>query len=174
MNELKKLIRDVPDFPIPGILFRDITTLLRDGGGLRLAVDAIIKSIGDTQFDFIAGPESRGFIFGVPTAYAMGKGFIPIRKKGKLPHKTVSKKYGLEYGESEIEIHADAIRPGQGIIIVDDLLATGGTSRAAAELIEEMGGVVKKFVFLVELADLNGRAPIAKYEIESIIKRIIG
>jgi adenine phosphoribosyltransferase len=170
MDKIKELIRDIPDFPIPNILFRDITTLLQSGEGLKMSVDEIVAILSGVEFDLIAGPESRGFIFGVPTAYAMGKGFIPVRKKGKLPYKTVSKKYGLEYGESEIEIHADAIQQGQRVVVVDDLLATGGTSKATAELIEEMGGVVEMFVFLIELEGLGGREVVGGYKVESIVK----
>ena len=167
--ELKSLIRNVQDFPIEGIVFRDITTVLQDPKGLKLAIDEMQEQLKDVDFDYIVGPESRGFIFGVPLSYNMQKGFIPVRKKGKLPYKTKSKEYDLEYGTATIEMHIDAISPGQKVVIIDDLLATGGTTKAIIDLVEEMGGEVVKLVFLIELDFLNGREKINGYNISSII-----
>ena len=138
-KKLEEYVVTIPDFPEPGIMFRDITSVIQDPDGLRLAVDGLADLLKDTDFDLIVGPESRGFIFGVPVAYLKGKGFIPVRKKGKLPRKTVSQKYDLEYGQAEIEIHVDAIKPGQKVVIVDDLIATGGSAEAAAKLVEKLG-----------------------------------
>ncbi|PKM96466.1 MAG: adenine phosphoribosyltransferase [Firmicutes bacterium HGW-Firmicutes-1] len=168
--DIKSLIRDVQDFPKEGIVFKDITTVLRDKDGLRTSVDLMQASLKDVDFDYVIGPESRGFIFGVPVAYNMNKGFIPIRKVGKLPYATKSKEYDLEYGTAVIEIHVDAIQPGDKVVIVDDLLATGGTSKAIIELIEELGGVVVKLVYLIELEFLNGRNILGDYPIDAIIK----
>ena len=167
---LKTVIRDIPDFPSPGILFRDITPILQSPDAFKAALDQIQDRLADLQFDLIAGPESRGFIFGVPLAVNMRKGFIPARKKGKLPASTIAKSYALEYGQETIEIHADAIKPGDRVVIVDDLLATGGTCRALCELIEETGGEVTAIVFLIELEALNGRAVLEGYNIETILK----
>lgn len=168
--DIKSLIRDVVDFPKEGIVFKDITTILKDKDGLRASVDQIQDKLTDVQFDYVIGPESRGFIFGVPIAYNMNKGFIPIRKAGKLPYKTKSKEYALEYGSAIIEIHLDAIKPGDKVVIIDDLLATGGTSKATIELIEELGGQVVKLVYLIELEFLKGREIIGNYAIDSIVK----
>jgi adenine phosphoribosyltransferase len=168
--DLKTLIRDVYDFPKEGIVFKDITTILQDPDGLRFAVDAFETALADVDFDYVIGPESRGFIFGVPLAYNMHKGFIPVRKAGKLPYKTRAKSYDLEYGSATIEMHIDAIKPGDRVIICDDLLATGGTSKAMVELIEEMGGIVVKMVYLIELEFLNGRALLENHNVEAIIK----
>lgn len=167
---LNTLIRDIKDFPKEGILFKDITPLLQDGQGLMASIDQIAEHLENVEFDLVVGPESRGFIFGVPTAYKMGKGFIPVRKPGKLPYERKSKTYDLEYGTSTIEIHTDAIKKGQKVVIVDDLLATGGTTKAMIDLIEELGGEVVKTVFLIELEDLNGRALLEGYDVESILK----
>jgi len=167
--DLKKYIRDVADFPIPGILFRDITTLLKDADALRAGVDAMVDAVGDLAFDTVLGPESRGFIFGMPLAYALGKGFVPVRKAGKLPAAVARRDYALEYGTATIEIHNDAVQPGQRFIIVDDLLATGGTAKALVELIEELGGVVVASVFFVELAALNGHALLAGQDVRSVL-----
>lgn len=161
---LKNMIRDIPDFPSPGIMFRDITTVLKDPKGLNLAINQMADLLKDTEYDLVIGPESRGFIFGVPLAYKMNKGFIPARKKGKLPAETASKAYALEYGEAEIEIHKDAIRPGHKIVIADDLLATGGTARAVADLVTELGATVVGMVFLIELEALGGRDLLKGYE----------
>ena len=157
MKKLEEYIRSIPDFPEKGIIFRDITTILQDAEGLKLAIDSMIETLKDVDFDVIVGTESRGFIFGVPIAYAMGKPFVPCRKKGKLPCETVTAEYDLEYGSAAIELHKDSIKKGQKVVIVDDLIATGGTVKACASLVEELGGEVAKIVFLMELAGLKGR-----------------
>ncbi|MFP4697973.1 MAG: adenine phosphoribosyltransferase [Eubacteriales bacterium] len=166
---LKGLIRNVLDFPKEGIVFRDITTVLQNPQGLRTAIDGMQQELEGLEFDYIIGPESRGFIFGVPISYNMGKGFIPVRKKGKLPYQTKAKEYYLEYGTATIEIHTDAFKPGQKVVIVDDLLATGGTSKAMIDLIEDMGGEVIKLVYLIELDFLHGRDLLKGYNVTSII-----
>ncbi len=168
--DIKNLIRDVADFPKKGIVFKDITTILKDKDALRAAIDLMQDSLKEVEFDYVIGPESRGFIFGVPIAYNMNKGFIPIRKAGKLPYKTKSISYELEYGTAEIEIHTDAFEPGDKVVIIDDLLATGGTSKAMVELIEALGGEVVKIVYLIELEFLNGRKLMENQNIDSIIK----
>lgn len=168
--DLAGKIRDIKDFPQEGIIFRDITTLLKDADALCEAMDRIKAALNGVEYDYIIGPESRGFIFGMPLAYSLRKGFIPIRKAGKLPAKTKSKEYSLEYGTATIEIHEDAIKKGDKVVIIDDLIATGGTSRAIVELLEEMGATVEKMVFLIELEELGGRKVIGDYNIESIIK----
>ena len=160
---------DLPDFPEKGIIFRDVTTVLQDAQGLKLAIDSMIDLLKDVDFDVVAGTESRGFIFGVPIAYTLGKPFVPIRKKGKLPCETVSAKYDLEYGSAEIEMHRDSIQTGQKVVLIDDLIATGGTIEACAQLIEELGGKVAKIVFLMELAGLKGREKLTKYDVSSVI-----
>ena len=169
MKKVEDYIRTIPDFPEPGIMFRDVTSILQSAEGLNLAIDEMIRLLDGVEFDVIAGAESRGFIFGVPIAYAMGKPFVPVRKAGKLPCETVSKSYDLEYGQATIEIHKDAILPGQKVILVDDLIATGGTMEAAAELVEELGGEVVKMLFLIELSGLKGREKLAKYDVESVV-----
>ena len=168
-KKLEEYVVTIPDFPEPGIMFRDITSVIQDPEGLKLAVDGLADLLKDTEFDLVVGPESRGFIFGVPVAYLTGKGFIPVRKKGKLPRKTISQKYDLEYGQAEIEMHVDAIKPGQKVVIVDDLIATGGSAEAAAKLVEQLGGEVVKIIFVMELAGLEGRKKLAKYNVESLI-----
>lgn len=168
--KLENLIRDVVDFPKAGVIFKDITPLLQCPEGLRQAIDQMQAGLEDLEFDFIVGPESRGFLFGVPIAYNLNKGFIPVRKPGKLPYKTISQSYDLEYGSSTIELHVDAIKPGQKIVIVDDLLATGGTTRAMIDLIERMGGEVVKIEYLVELEFLNGIELFKDYNVSSLIK----
>ena len=168
-KKLEEYVVTIPDFPEPGIMFRDITSVIQDPDGLKLAVDGLADLLKDTEFDLIVGPESRGFIFGVPLAYLKGKGFIPVRKKGKLPRETVSQKYDLEYGQAEIEVHVDAIRPGQKVFIVDDLIATGGSAEAAAKLVEKLGGQVVKMIFVMELAGLEGRKKLQGYDVESLI-----
>ena len=170
MSKVEDYVRTIPDFPEPGIMFRDVTTVLQDADGLKLAIDEMIKLLDGVDFDVIAGAESRGFIFGTPMAYALNKPFVLIRKKGKLPSKTVSKKYSLEYGEAEIEMHADSIKHGQKVVLVDDLIATGGTIAAAASLVEELGGEVVKVVFLMELMGLKGRDKLKGYDVASVIK----
>ena len=167
MKTLQDYVLTIPDFPEPGIMFRDITSILQDADGFQLAIDSLLALIGDTPCDVIAGAESRGFIFGAPLAYALKKPFVLIRKKGKLPRETVSASYELEYGSAEM--HADSIQPGQKVILVDDLIATGGTIAASAELIERMGGEVTKIIFLMELAGLEGRKKLEKYDVASVI-----
>lgn len=168
--DLKNVIRDIPDFPYEGIIFRDITPILHDPSALKASIDQMEEKLEGVEFDLIAGPESRGFIFSTPLAYGMNKGFIPVRKAGKLPYKTIQKTYTLEYGTATIEIHEDAIKPGQKIVIADDLLATGGTCRALCELIEEMGGEVVAAVFLIELQGLGGREALKGYKVHSVVK----
>ena len=170
MKKLEEYVVSIPDFPEPGIIFRDVTSILQDADGLALAIDSIREMVKDLDYDVVVGPESRGFIFGVPVAYAEHKGFVPIRKKGKLPRETITAKYDLEYGSAEIEIHKDAIKPGQKVAIVDDLIATGGTIEAAAHMVEELGGEVVKIVFLMELAGLKGRERLSKYNVASVIR----
>ena len=169
MKKIEEYVRSIPDFPEPGIIFRDVTSILQDVQGLRLAIDLMQEKLKDVDFDVVAGTESRGFIFGVPIAYNMEKSFVPVRKKGKLPCETVSMEYDLEYGTAQIEIHKDAIRPGQKVVVIDDLIATGGTVEAAVKLIESLGGEVVKIVFLMELAGLEGRKKLAGYDVESVI-----
>jgi len=168
--DLKNLIRDVHDFPKEGIVFKDITTVLQDPEGLRESVDQMQAALDGVEFDYVVGPESRGFIYGVPIAYNMRKGFIPVRKAGKLPFTTKAKTYDLEYGTATIEMHIDSIKPGDKVVIVDDLLATGGTSEAMVHLIEELGGIVVKMVFLIELSFLPGASRLKDYDVEAIIK----
>ncbi len=166
---LESKIRAINDFPKKGVVFRDITTLLKDAEGLRSSIDELTNLSKQDEFDIVVGPESRGFIFGVPVAYNLSKGFVPIRKKGKLPAEVVTKEYSLEYGTAEIEIHKDAIQKGQKVIIIDDLLATGGTAKAIVELIESLGGEVVSLNFLIELDFLKGRKLLEGYKINSII-----
>ena len=168
-NEIEKYILTIPDFPKEGIMFRDVTTIMQSPEGLRLAIDSLAEKLEGLDFDLVIGPESRGFVFGTPVAYKLGKGFIPVRKKGKLPRATVSQKYELEYGSAEMEIHADAIKPGQKVVIVDDLIATGGSTECAVKLVEKLGGEVVKIVFIIELAGLNGRDRLKGYDIDSLI-----
>ncbi|MDY6323880.1 MAG: adenine phosphoribosyltransferase [Catonella sp.] len=170
MKKLEDYVRTIPDFPEKGIMFRDITTILSDKDGLRMAIDQMSAAIGDVEYDTVLGPESRGFIFGMPIAYNMHKAFVPVRKKGKLPAETVSVDYDLEYGKATLEIHKDAIKPGDKVVIVDDLVATGGTMEAITKLVEKLGGEVVKIVFLIELEGLNGRERLGKYDVASIIK----
>ena len=168
-KKLEDYVITIPDFPEPGIMFRDITSVIQDPNGLKLAVDGLVGLLKDTDFDLVIGPESRGFIFGVPVAYLTGKGFVPVRKKGKLPRETLSQEYDLEYGQAEIEIHTDAVKPGQKVVIVDDLMATGGSEPAAAKLVEKLGGKVVKLVFVMELAGLEGRKKLEGYDVDSLI-----
>ena len=169
MKKVEDYIRSIPDFPEEGIIFRDVTSILQDAEGLKLSIDEMIKLLDGVEFDVIAGAESRGFIFGVPIAYALGKPFVPVRKAGKLPCETIAKTYDLEYGTATIEMHKDSIAPGQKVVLVDDLIATGGTIEAAASLVEERGGEVVKIVFLMELAGLKGREKLAKYDVASVV-----
>ena len=169
MKKVEDYIRSIPDFPEPGIIFRDVTSVLQDAEGLKLSIDEMTKLLDGVDFDVIAGAESRGFIFGMPIAYALGKPFVPVRKAGKLPCEIVSQSYDLEYGQATIEIHKDAIKPGQKVVLVDDLIATGGTMEAAAKLVEKLGGEVVKMIFLIELAGLEGRKKLAKYDLASVV-----
>ena len=169
MKKLEDYVVSIPDFPEPGIIFRDVTSILQDADGLALAIDSIREMVKDLEYDVVVGPESRGFSFGVPVAYAEHKSFVPIRKKGKLPRETITAKYDLEYGSAEIEIHKDAIKPGQKVVVVDDLIATGGTTEAIVGLIEQLGGKVVKLCFVMELAGLKGRVRLAGYDVESAI-----
>ena len=169
MKKLEEYVRSIPDFPEPGIIFRDITSILQDPDGLKLAIDSLLEMVKDVDFDVVVGAESRGFIFGTPVAYAMGKSFVPARKPGKLPRETVSMEYALEYGTGTIELHRDSIKPGQKVVIIDDLIATGGTVEAIAKLVEELGGEVVKICFVMELAGLKGRDKLQKYDVDSAI-----
>lgn len=169
MKPIEDYIRSIPDFPEKGIIFRDITSVLEDAEGLHLAIDLMQEKIGQEDFDVVVGPESRGFIFGVPIAYNMGKPFVPVRKKGKLPCETVSIQYDLEYGSAEIEMHKNSIKQGQKVVIIDDLMATGGTMEAIIKLIEGMGVEVVKIVCLIELAGLEGRKRLEDYQMEAVI-----
>lgn len=170
MKNIEDYVRSIKDFPKEGIIFRDVTTVLQDAEGLHLAIDLMQDKIADLDFDVIVGPESRGFIFGVPIAYNMNKAFVPVRKKGKLPCETVSMEYELEYGTATIEIHKDAIKPGQKVVIVDDLIATGGTIEAIIKLVEGLGGEVAGICFLMELKGLNGREKLEGYRVETVIE----
>lgn len=169
MKPIEEYVRSIPDFPEQGIIFRDVTSVLQDADGLHLAVDLMQGKLDGVDFDVIVGPESRGFIFGVPIAYNLHKPFIPIRKKGKLPCETVSIRYDLEYGTAELEVHRDAIKEGQKVVIIDDLIATGGTNEAMIKLVEGLGGEVVKTVFLMELSGLEGRKRLKGYDVESVI-----
>ena len=168
--DLKEKIRIIETFPKEGISFKDITTLIADGEAFRYSIDKIVEHLKDKNVDLILGPEARGFIFGVPVAYAMGIGFVPVRKKGKLPYETVSVSYDLEYGTDVLEIHKDSIKKGQRVAIVDDLLATGGTIEAVTRLVEEAGGEVVALDFAIELTELKGREKLKGYEVMSLVK----
>ena len=170
MKKVEDYIRSIPDFPEEGIIFRDVTSILQEADGLHLAIDEMIKLLDGVDFDVIAGAESRGFLFGMPLSYLLHKPFVPIRKKGKLPCETVSKTYDLEYGTATIEIHKDAIKKGEKVVLLDDLIATGGTMKAAAELVEELGGEVVEALFLIELSDLNGREVLSDYKVDSVVQ----
>ena len=169
MKRIEDYVISIPDFPEPGIIFRDITGILRDADGLKLSIDKIQDMLEGVVFDAVRGLESRGFIFGMPIAYNLHKAFIPVRKKGKLPRETVSAKYDLEYGTAEIEIHKEDLRPGMKVVIIDDLIATGGTVEAAVKLAESLGAEVVKIAFVMELAGLKGRERLAGYDVESVI-----
>ncbi len=169
MKTVEDYVRSIPDFPEPGIIFRDITTVIKDPEGFKLAIDGMEEFIKGLDFDLVVGTESRGFIFGAPIARDMDKGLVLIRKKGKLPCDTLSEEYDLEYGKAEIEVHKDAIKPGQKVVVVDDLMATGGTIEATLRLVERLGAEVVKVVFLMELAGLNGREKLADYDVDSVI-----
>ena len=169
MKRIEDYVISIPDFPEPGIIFRDITGILRDADGLKLSIDKIQEMLEGVEFDAVLGLESRGFIFGMPIAYNLHKAFIPVRKKRKLPRETVSAKYDLEYGTAEIEIHKEDLRPGMKVVIIDDLIATGGTVEAAVKLAESLGAEVVKIAFVMELAGLKGRERLAGYDVESVI-----
>lgn len=169
MKTVKDYVLTIPDFPEPGIMFRDLTSVLQDADGLHLAIEEMQKLLDDVDCDVIAGAESRGFILGTPLAYNLHKPFVPIRKQGKLPRDVVWQEYELEYGTAVIEMHRDAIQPGQKVVLVDDLLATGGTMAACAKLVEELGGEVVKVIFLMELAGLHGRNKLQGYTVQSVI-----
>ena len=169
MKKVEEYVRSIPDFPEEGIIFRDITSVLQDPEGLKLALDSMIALLDGVEFDVVAGTESRGFMFGMPIAYALGKSFVPMRKKGKLPCETISAEYDLEYGKAAIEMHKDSVKPGQKVVLVDDLIATGGTIEASVRLVEQLGGEVVKIIFLMELAGLKGREKLAGYDVASVI-----
>ena len=170
MKKLEEYVRSIPDFPEKGIIFRDVTSVLQDADGLHLAINEMDKCLEGIDYDVVVGPESRGFIFGVPIAYNNHKAFVPVRKKGKLPCETISCDYDLEYGKATIEKHKDSIKPGQKVVIIDDLIATGGTTEAIIKLVEELGGVVVKVVFLMELKGLKGREKLNGYDIDAVIQ----
>ena len=170
MKKLEDYVVSIKDFPEEGIIFRDVTSVLQDRDGLKLAIDSIMDELKDIDFDIVLGPESRGFIFGVPVAYNMNKAFVPVRKKGKLPRETVEMEYDLEYGSAIIELHKDSIKPGQKVVIIDDLIATGGTIEAIVKLVEQLGGEVVRIAFLMELEGLEGRKKLEGYDVVSVIK----
>jgi adenine phosphoribosyltransferase len=170
VEHLKALIRDVPDFPVEGILFRDVTPLLGNAPALREVTAHFAERYRHAEIDVVAGIESRGFIFGAPLAVELGLGFVPIRKVGKLPAEKVSREYALEYGTAALEMHVDAVRPGERVLLIDDLLATGGTARASAHLVETLGGTVAAVAFLIELAFLDGRARLDGYDVYSVLR----
>ena len=167
---IKNKIRVIEDFPKIGISFKDITTLIQDKDAFKYTIDTLAETLKDKKIDLVVGPEARGFIFGTPLAYALGAGFVPVRKKGKLPGETISVEYDLEYGTDILEIHKDSIKPGQKVVIVDDLLATGGTIQSVATLVEALGGEVVSMDFIIELTGLNGREKLKNYQINSLVK----
>lgn len=169
VKPIEEYVRSIVDFPEPGIIFRDVTSILEDADGLHLAINLIQEKLEGLDFESVVGPESRGFIFGVPVAYNLHKSFIPVRKKGKLPCETKTMEYDLEYGSAEIEIHTSAIKPGQRVVIIDDLMATGGTVEAMVKLVEALGGVVVKIIFLMELQGLEGRKKLEGYDVDTVI-----
>ena len=169
MKKVEDYVVSIPDFPEPGIIFRDVTSVIQDAEGLQLAIDEMQKLLDGVEFDVLAGAESRGFIFGMPIAYNMKKPFVLVRKKGKLPRETVEMSYDLEYGSATVEMHKDAIKPGQKVVLVDALIATGGTIESAAMLVEQLGGEVVKIFFLMVLAGLEGRKKLAKYDVGSVV-----
>lgn len=170
LNYIKTCIRDVPDFPIPGILFRDITPLLRDPRGFHASIDRLMEPFAGRGIDLVVAVEARGYIFAAPISYKLGCGLVPVRKPGKLPSDTLKQEYSLEYGTNVLEIHRDAIQPGQRVLIVDDVIATGGSARATAELVQRLGGVVEGFSFLIELEFLKGREALPGYQVHSVIQ----
>ena len=170
MKKMEDYVRSIPDFPEPGIIFRDITGILRDADGLKLSIDKIQEMLEGVEFDAVLGLESRGFIFGMPIAYNLHKPFVLVRKAGKLPCETISRTYDLEYGSAEIEIHKRSIKPGDKVVIVDDLMATGGTAEAMIKLIEGLGGEVVEVLCLIELMGLKGREKLKGYKVDSVIQ----
>ena len=170
MKKLEDYVRSIEDFPKEGIIFRDITTVIGDKDGFKMAIDGLINEIEDIDFDVVVGPESRGFIFGTPVAYILNKKFVPIRKKGKLPCETISEDYELEYGTATLEMHKDSIKPGDRVVIIDDLIATGGTTKAMIKLIERLGGKVVRICNVIELIDLKARENLKGYDIRSLIQ----
>jgi adenine phosphoribosyltransferase len=169
MSALEKYVTTITDFPHKGVLFRDITTVIQDPEGFKLAVSGLVKMLIGVDFDLVLGSESRGFVFGAPVAYALGKGFVLVRKKGKLPRETISAEYDLEYGQATLEMHRDSVVKGQKVAIVDDLIATGGTTDAIVRMVEELGGEVVKICFVIELAGFEGRKRFSKYPVESLL-----
>ena len=169
MKKIEEYVRSIPDFPEKGIIFRDVTSVLQDADGLHLAISSMQDYLKDTDFDVVVGPESRGFIFGVPIAYNLHKAFVPVRKKGKLPCETVEMSYDLEYGSATIEMHKDSIKPGQKVVIIDDLIATGGTLEAIVKLVEKLGGEVSRICCLIDLPELGGKDKLKNYEVDTII-----
>lgn len=167
--QLDQYVRTIPDFPIEGIMFRDVTSVIQSPEGLKKSIDSMVENLKNIDFDLIVSPEARGFIFGVPVAYALNKGFVPVRKKGKLPCETIEQECTLEYGSTVLEIHKDAVKPGDKVVIVDDLIATGGTIEAIANMVERLGGEVIRIQFLMELAGLNGREILKKYDVDSLL-----
>ncbi len=169
MKNLKDYVRTIPNFPEEGVMFRDVTTVLQDPEGLKLAIDGMQEKIVNLEFDVIVGAESRGFLFGMPLAYNLNKAFVPVRKKGKLPAETISESYNLEYGQATLEIHKDAIKPGEKVVIIDDLIATGGTLEAIIKLVERLGGEVVRICCLIDLPELGGKEKIKDYEVDTVI-----
>ncbi len=169
MKELKDYVRTIPNFPEEGVMFRDVTTVLQDPEGLKLAIDGMQQKIQNLEFDIIVGAESRGFLFGMPIAYNLNKAFVPVRKPGKLPAETISESYNLEYGQATLEIHKDAIKPGQKVVIIDDLIATGGTLEAIIKLVEKLGGEVVRICCLIDLPELGGKEKIKNYTVDTVI-----
>lgn len=169
MKKVEDYVVSIPDFPEPGIIFRDVTSIIQNPEGLKKSIDGMVESLKDVEFDIVVGPESRGFIFGMPVAYALGKGFVPVRKKGKLPRETIEKEYALEYGTAVVEMHKDALKPGDKVVIIDDLVATGGTIEAVAQMVESLGGEVVKIQFIMELAGLKGREKLKRYNVDSLL-----
>lgn len=170
MKKIEEYVRTIPNFPEEGIMFRDVTSVIQDADGLQLAIDLMQDKIKDLDFDVVIGAESRGFIFGTPIAYNLHKPFVLVRKKGKLPCETIEREYALEYGTAIVEMHKDSIKPGQKVVIVDDLIATGGTIEAIIRMVEELGGEVVANCFLIELEGLKGREKLAGYRVESVIQ----
>ncbi len=170
MKKLEDYVTTIPDFPKKGIMFRDVTTIIQDPAGFKLAIDGLADALDGVDFDCVAGSESRGFIFGAPVAYKLDKGLILFRKKGKLPRKVVSQEYDLEYGTATLEVHEDSIKPGDKVVIVDDLIATGGTVEAMVRMVEKLGGEVVKILFIMELKGLEGRKKLSNYDVVSLIE----